>query len=118
MIKFRPIMKKLQIQLGRNIQKIRKQKGLTQAKTAELLNLSTNFIGYIERGIQAPSVLTLEKIAEILNVNVGMLFCNIDIPPLKPDEKEKLVNNILSKTRDMDIDDIKLVLKLIKRFST
>lgn len=117
MLKYMLPMKNLQVKLGEKIQKVRKQKGLTQAQLAELLNLSTNFIGYIERGVQAPSLSTLGKIAEALGVNVGMLFCNIDVPSVKPDKKEQRINQIISTVRDMDIDDVKLLLKLIKRLS-
>lgn len=109
--------KKLLIQLGKRIKILRKQRGVTQAQLAELVSLSTNFIGYIERGVQSPSISTLEKIAEVLRADIGMLFINIDRPLLKPDKKEKMVNKIISRTGAMEIDDIKLLLKLIRRLS-
>lgn len=96
---------------------LRKQRGITQAQLAELVNLSTNFIGYIERGVQSPSISTLEKIAEILRVDIGMLFFNHDRLLPKPDKKEKIINKIISRIRNMEIDDLKLLLKLIRRFS-
>lgn len=96
---------------------LRKRRGVTQAQLAELVNLSTNFIGYIERGIQSPSISTLEKIAEALGIDIGMLFLNLDRPLIKPDKKEKMLNKIISRIRAMEIDDIKLLLKLIRRLS-
>ncbi|WP_442867091.1 helix-turn-helix domain-containing protein [Anabaena sp. CS-542/02] len=53
---------------------IRKQKGLTQEKLAELSGYSVEFISLIERGVNAPTIDGLEKLAEILDCNVEILF--------------------------------------------
>ncbi|MBD2443410.1 helix-turn-helix transcriptional regulator [Dolichospermum sp. FACHB-1091] len=60
--------------LGQQIAAIRKQKGLTQEKLAELSGYSVEFISLIERGINAPTIDGLEKLAEILDCNVEILF--------------------------------------------
>jgi transcriptional regulator with XRE-family HTH domain len=61
-------------QLGKRIAFLRKQLGLTQEKFAEKCDYSIEFISLIERGINAPSIGKLSKIARVLGVEVKDLF--------------------------------------------
>ena len=60
--------------LQTNIKKYRKEKGLTQLQLAIKCSLSVDHISGIERGILNPSVKTIFKIAEALNVEVYKFF--------------------------------------------
>lgn len=60
--------------LQTNIKKYRKEKGLTQLQLAIKCSLSVDHISGIERGIFNPSVKTIFKIAEALNVEVYKFF--------------------------------------------
>jgi len=60
--------------LGARIQEERKKARFTQEQLAERVDLSVNYIGYIERGKQAPYLKTLERIAEAIGVEVYELF--------------------------------------------
>ncbi len=60
--------------LGRRIQKIRQEKGLTQEKLAEKVGVSTTWVGYIETGYRRPNLKLVYKIARILGVNVKDIF--------------------------------------------
>ena len=60
--------------LGRRIKALRKAAGLTQAKLAEMTELSDNFIALLERGQRSPSIHTLTKIAVALDVPLVELF--------------------------------------------
>jgi len=64
----------LQKRLGRRIAFLRKKAGLTQEEFAENTRYSVEFIGLIERGINAPSVAGLERIAKALEVGIKDLF--------------------------------------------
>lgn len=59
-----------------NIKKYRKEKGITQAKLAELTDLSHDYIRQIESDKVANtfSVQTLYEISLALDVDVGLLF--------------------------------------------
>lgn len=61
-------------ELGRRIQKIRKQNGLTQEQLAEKIRVSTTFIGYIETGYRVPNLKMIYKIARALGVKVKDIF--------------------------------------------
>ena len=60
--------------LQTNIKKYRKEKGLTQLQLASKCSLSVDHISGIERGIFNPSVKTIFKIAEVLNVEPYKFF--------------------------------------------
>lgn len=60
--------------LGRRIQKIRKEKELTQEGLAEKIGVSTTWIGYIETGYRRPNLKMIYKIARALGVNVKDIF--------------------------------------------
>lgn len=60
--------------LGQRIANLRKSAGLTQEYFAERCDYSVEFISLVERGVNAPSVSGLEKIARSLKVRVKDLF--------------------------------------------
>jgi transcriptional regulator with XRE-family HTH domain len=60
--------------LGVRISQLRMKAGMTQAKLAEGSDLSVDSISRIERGDRAPSLESLEKIAEALGIDPGELL--------------------------------------------
>ena len=60
--------------LGKQIAKLRQQKGLTQEKLAEYTNYSTNHISKLELARTKPSFDILIAIAKALNIELKELF--------------------------------------------
>jgi transcriptional regulator with XRE-family HTH domain len=60
--------------LGRNIAHFRLAAELTQEELAEKTDYSVDFIGLVERGINAPTVARLEDIADAIGVEIWQLF--------------------------------------------
>lgn len=60
--------------LGLKIKEFRKQKKLTQEQLAEILDLDIGYISKLEVGRNFPTIGTLEKIAETLDVELYELF--------------------------------------------
>lgn len=60
--------------LGKNIRKRRKEKQYTLEQLAEKLDVSTTFIGQIERAKGIPSLETLVKIANVLEISADSLL--------------------------------------------
>jgi transcriptional regulator with XRE-family HTH domain len=60
--------------LGRNIAHFRLEASLTQEQLAERTDYSVDFIGLVERGINAPTVERLKDIADVIGVEVWQLF--------------------------------------------
>ena len=67
-------MPTLRKRFGTRILAIRRQKGMTQERFAELLEISVDFLSLIERGINVPSFKTLEKMAKRLRMEPRDLF--------------------------------------------
>lgn len=59
-----------------NVKFYRKELKLSQEKLAELSNLSTNYIGDIERTNRKITIDTIEKIANGLGINPALLLIN------------------------------------------
>lgn len=57
-----------------NVKSFRKSKNLTQEQLAELCDLSTNYIGDIERNRRKVTIDTIEKIANGLNISPSDLL--------------------------------------------
>ena len=60
--------------IGKFIAVCRREKGFTQEQLAELIDVSTSFIGHIERGTRVLSVDTLERLCRTLHITPNMLL--------------------------------------------
>ena len=62
------------IKFGARVRGKRKELGYTQAKLAELCEVSIPFIGHIERGTRAPSLESLLTLCNVLRVTPNYLL--------------------------------------------
>jgi len=60
--------------LGKKIQSLRKELGLSQEELAHELGISRVYMGFIEQGRESPSLKLLMKIARRFDVKVEDLF--------------------------------------------
>lgn len=60
--------------LGKRIKQIRKSKKFTQERLSEIIGIETGSLSGIESGRNYPSLTTLEKISNILNVDMKAFF--------------------------------------------
>lgn len=67
-------MSQLYLLLGKRIAYFRRRAGLTQEQLAEKTGYSVDFIGLVERGINAPTVARLADVASALDIEVWQLF--------------------------------------------
>jgi len=106
---------------GSRIKELRQLKGYTQAELVELIDLSTNYIGYIERGERTVSLQTLERFAHILGVEVGGFFLfpgrgeGRQGRPLH--HKAKILTKLATFLQNVDAKDLRLLFKLAKRLT-
>ncbi len=88
-------MNNLKSKLGKRIQEIRKAKGLTQEKLAELINIDIPNLSNIERGKKFMTSTTLEKIITVLGIEEKDLF---DFEHIKStDELKEEISESLNK---------------------
>ena len=75
--------------IGKNIQRIRREKGLTQEQFAEKLGVSTNHLSSVERGAHQFRVETLVAAINILGCSADDIFCDV------LDNSTKIKNTLL-----------------------
>ena len=68
------MIKDINKKIGKRISELRKEAGLSQATLAEGIGWSSEYISRLERGINAPSVEVLNKMADSLKVEVRYLM--------------------------------------------
>ena len=63
--------------IGRRIQEIRKQRGLTQEQMAERVNISPHYLSALERGVYNIKLDLLVDILNILNCSADEVFQDV-----------------------------------------
>lgn len=63
--------------IGSNIRKYRKAKNLRQQDLAEMVNVSVNYIGMIERGEKVPALETFIDIINALEVSADVVLADV-----------------------------------------
>lgn len=72
------IKKQVLIKLGRNIRNLRLNQGISQEELAFKIDSARNFIGCIERAEKSPTIYTLFRIAQALNIKIEEIVKDID----------------------------------------
>jgi transcriptional regulator with XRE-family HTH domain len=67
-------MPPLRKDFGNRLRTIRLERKMSQERFAEFVGVSVDFLSLIERGINAPSFETIERVAKRLRVPVKALF--------------------------------------------
>jgi transcriptional regulator with XRE-family HTH domain len=101
-------MMNLKKMIGARIQKLRKQKGLTQDELSEKVNISSKYLSSIERGKENPTLNTFISIAEELSVDIEEFFTEIQL------ENPKITKEmILSLIDEADEDQLKTIYQVL-----
>lgn len=60
--------------IGRNIRKIRLSKGIKQCQLAKMAHISGSYLSDIEKGRSIPSIKTLIRLADVLQIDCSELL--------------------------------------------
>lgn len=69
--------------VGLNFARLRREKGFTQERFAELSGYTQQYVSDLERGKRNPSVVTLFHLASPLGATPADLVAGIEMPPEK-----------------------------------
>lgn len=92
---------------GRKLKHSRENLGYTQFHLSELVGISQNFLGDIERGLKLPSLTKLILLSNELKVSLDALFCDsLNNVISEPDEiyytdrQLSIINSFIKKITD------------------
>ncbi|HBA40045.1 MAG TPA: XRE family transcriptional regulator [Deltaproteobacteria bacterium] len=99
--------------LGRRVRELRKKKGLTQERLAEIAALDVKYLGGIERGTENPTIETLEKLANALSVRVSQI---LDFEHEIHGERllRRRINQVLDKCNERELQIILRLVSAVK----
>lgn len=100
-------------QIGEQIKYYRKLKKLSQENLALSAGVNPAFVGYIERGIKSPTVTTLQKIANALDISLAELFSPLPNKDFLADKRNKDMEYIMKLLEDMPDEDISSIIQIL-----
>lgn len=103
--------------LGRRIREERQKLHLTQEQLAEKINVSTTYIGFIERGERSITLGKLTLLSNVLGVSVDYLLSDTVTPTASSNEKLwiQLLSSATEEEQELIIDMAKLILNHSKK---
>ena len=105
--------------LGSRLLELRKQKGFTQEQLAEKLNVTNQSVSKWEKDINAPDIMLLVKLADLLETSVDYLLGRGENKPVVTTTQkniDQLVFKIRILSADKDKVNINLPLSIVKLF--
>ena len=102
----KPVNKKQMI--GARVKEIRNKKGLTQEQLSERMEINPKYLSSIERGNENPTLNTLIKLSESLEVDLGEIFSLIQIED--PGERKSMITSLLD---EADNEQLKQAFKVL-----
>lgn len=100
--------------LGARIKELRKAKKYTQDKFAELIGVDSKHLSRVECSRTQPSLNLLNKISQVLEIDILELF---EVQHLKSQtfkNKEELISEINSILHNSNLNKIRLFYKILK----
>ena len=95
--------------LGHRLRELRKKKGLTLERLAEIAGVDVKYLGNIERGRENPTIATLEKLAKALSVKLHQVLTFEH----QMRGERLLRRKILQVLDKCDENELQLILKLV-----
>lgn len=106
-------MQNLSKTIGRHVRRLRKQRGWTQTRLAEQLNMSLDMVGRMERGQASPSLATLSHLAQVLETQPEFLLLDDFIPPTTSSERERCYARLHDLLAAVDDDELDWVVSIV-----
>lgn len=109
-----------QLALGKRIREERQKLNLTQEQLAEKLNVSTTYIGFVERGERSITLGKLAVLANILGVSVDFLLSDTVVTTRSAKEAFwlQILSSATEEEQELILEMAKLILNHSKKNKT
>ena len=101
----------INVKFGKRIKYLRIQRGLSQEELAEMINIATTSLSYVETGRGFMTLTTLEKLAKALKVELYELFKFSSIETIE--DMYSFIINKLSLVKSND-EKVKIIYDIIR----
>lgn len=98
--------------IGERVRELRLKSHLSQEQLAFAAEITTAYLGQIERNEKNPTILVVSKICDALGIELSDFFAQETIPAQKIDA---VTIQILNQLKDQDEEDKLVILQLIKQ---
>lgn len=110
-------MDNLSVKFGKRLRTLRSEKKMSQEELAFKAGISPAHLGQIERAEKKPTLETIGKLAEALEISLPELFSfDVDPSPRKADTGSTVVSKINAQLRGMTEEEQRDVLRIIRIF--
>jgi len=100
--------------IGTQIAKIRKECGITQERLAASVNVATETISRLERGVSIPSLATMERISHALHCPLKEFF-DVEYPQKSTNNAlDNEIDKLIAFLKTKNFDDIKMCYQMLK----
>ena len=97
--------------IGARIHELRTNRKLSQEQLALRSNITTTYLGLVERNLRNPTLKVVEQICRAMDISLADFFSPSSQEPSEPDACSL---QILSQIRDCSDEEKRLILRLIK----
>ena len=97
--------------IGKRLKELRSEYGLSQERLALQAEITTAYLGQIERGEKNPTVVTVGRICDALGISLAEFFSDQPITPLGNDPT---LNQVFFELKDCTADEKKEILQIIQ----
>ena len=97
--------------LGKRIHELRINSGLSQEKLALRANITTTYLGLLERNLKNPTIKVIEQICNQLNISLSDFFAS-STTEIVPEDTLSL--QIVTQISDRTDEEKQLILQIIK----
>lgn len=102
--------------IGKQIRPIRNAQGITLEELSFKSGLNAAHLGQIERGLRNPTIETLERIADALEVPFMELICVSEQDLHKSNDTDIIKRKIDAQLSSMTLDELEDILRIIRIF--
>ena len=102
---------KTNFNIGKRIHELRINSGLSQEKLALRANITTTYLGLLERNLKNPTVKVIEQICNQLNISLSEFFLD-SVSSVQ--EEDSLSLQIIAQINDRTREEKQIILQVIK----
>lgn len=97
--------------IGKRLKELRRKYDLSQERLALRADITTAYLGQIERGEKNPTVVTVEKLCAALGISLSDFFSD---QPALPLEDDPALKQVFFELKDCTDDEKQGILKIIQ----